>query len=280
MMREYETKLALMKKCRKYIDDHLDEDIDLKALAKHFDYEYPTFRKFFMQVGEYSPYNYIRLRRMNRAAQALREGKTIPEAMELSRYETLSGFNKAFYAVYGVSSSVFAATRGRVLMSEPEFQTLPSFYIVGSPFKAEEELTEEEGGAFWIAKDFPVISDEDFAKIGGGIESLAVWAERSDGRYYLLGPQVPELKFVPAQMDSEWVPGGGFLAFNVPHSRDNSILFENVRVTWYYALRQWLPESDYERDENRTPFEFYFTDENGIDRNRIFIPVKPRGAQT
>ena len=45
--------------------------------------------------------------------------------MELSRYETLSGFNKAFYAVYGVSSSVFAATCGRVLMSEPEFLTIP-----------------------------------------------------------------------------------------------------------------------------------------------------------
>ncbi len=78
----------------------------------------------------------------------------------------------------------------------------------------------------------------------------------------------------PEIMGAHAVPGGKFAVFRVekPPDRplppnepgpfgtcsvpDNSRLCKNYRVTWYYALHQWLPDSDWFFDRDRISNEY------------------------
>ena len=52
---------------------------------------------------------------------------------------------------------------------------------------------------------------------------------------------------------------------------DNTMICENFRVSWYYALHQWLPDSDWLYDRERVAFEYYLD-----DTYLICIPVRPK----
>jgi hypothetical protein len=65
-----------------------------------------------------------------------------------------------------------------------------------------------------------------------------------------------------------------FAAFPVERPErieDSTAVCENVQVTWFFALNQWLPDSDYELDESRIPYEFYLD-----GNNLIYVPVVPK----
>jgi len=267
----YEEKVAVLKRVKRYVDDHLDGSATGKSVAEHFGYPYMTFRRFVQEVGGVSIHAYIRLRRIQKAAALLRTGMTPTEASEKVGYATLAGFNKAFFSIYGVTSSAYAETQGSCRMTEPEFRELPGFYVVGYVFQAAEDLQEEDRGGYWIGQDFPNVSGEDFAKIGGGAESVAIWVEWENRWYYVMGPPVEKVRYVPKPMKSHWIPGGPFMVFKAPPSANNTELSDNMRAVWWYALRQWLPESDYDLDDTRLSFEFYLNQDN-----LVFVPVKLR----
>ena len=277
-MREknYKDKVATLLKVKQYIDECLDDLINEKRaaindkdIAAHFGHPYTTFCKFVQQVGGFTLHNYIRTRRVQKAAELLRQGRSTVEAAKAVGYDTLAGFNKAFLDIFGVTSSKYAQSRGCCRMAEPEHKTLPGFYIVGYLLTAGDLPKEEERGGWWIGRTFPVVSEEEFAKIGGGADSAAIWVEWENRWFYVLGPPVQKVVYVPKNMRSRRVPGGQFMEFRAPPSKNNTELSDNMRSTWWYAYHQWLPESEYELDKSRIPFEYYFNDDN-----LIYVPVK------
>ena len=267
----YEEKVAVLKKVKRYIDDHLDGSATGKSVAEHFGYPYMTFRRFVQEVGGFSIHAYIRLRRIQKAASLLRAGMSPTEAAKEIGFATLAGFNKAFFSIYGVTSSEYAETRGDCRMTEPELRELPGGFVVGYVFQAPDGLKEEDRGGYWIGQDFPYVDPEEFAKIGGGAESVAIWVEWDKKWYYVIGSPVEKVRYVPKLMKSHWVPGGLFLEFKAPPSANNTELSDNMRAVWWYALRQWLPESEYEQDETRLGFEFYLDEDS-----EVYVPVKLR----
>jgi len=98
-----------------------------------------------------------------------------------------------------------------------------------------------------------------------------IWVNDAEHRYYLLGPQVTAVQYVPEHMAAYAVPGGMFLEFPIPKTDNILLLYENVLVTWYYARQQWLPQSPYEEDNLRIAFEYYLGNDN-----TVAIPVKER----
>ena len=144
-------------------------------------------------------------------------------------------------------------------------------YVVGYVLQGEPGMTMEDKAAFWIAQEFPDVSQREYARIGGGDEMIGVWVEREGVPYYIMGPQVKNVRYVPKPMESHFVPGGKFAAFPIAESANNTMLWENVKVTWFYAYNQWLPDSDYFADETRFPFEYYLDKENVI-----YIPITPK----
>ena len=270
--KKYETTVDLLLQVKRYVDEHLDGSITGQSVAEHFNCPYMTFRRYVQEVGGFSIHDYIRLRRAQKGAALLREGKTPGDVAGELGYQTLSGFNKAFFNAYHVSSSEYARTCGQCMMVEPELAERPGFYVVGYLLEAEKEMTVETWGAFWIGQHFPYVSEDEYGKIGGGPENVAIWVNWENKWYYVIGPPVEKVNHVPDKMRSRWIPGGQFLVFKVPAAPNNTVLHDHVCAVWYYAYRQYLPKSDYVLDEGRIPYEFYLNSDN-----LIYVPVKRRG---
>ena len=270
-MNDDKIKRGIMYACKRYIDAHFREPLDLRFLANRFAYSYSVFRKDFKDVCKYTPHQYICMRRIQFAAQYLREGHSVTEAAEYAGFETLAGFYKAFKKYYGITPKEFFASRGMALMTPPTPVEREDFFLVGYVLEPVEDMKEEERGAFWIVRSCPDLPYEEYARIGGGADMAAIWAEGANGGHYLMGPPVDEVRYVPAGMEAQPIPGGRFLEFPVPFTKDIFILYENVRVTWYYARYQWLPGSHWEEDTTRRAFEYY-----GVGYTSILIPVRER----
>ncbi len=267
----HQEKVETLKQMKRYIDEHLDGSVTGESVAKQFGYPYMTLRRFVQEVGGFTIHNYIRLRRIQKAAALLRAGESTTKAAKAVGFETLSGFNKAFLNVYGVTSSQYAETRGRCLMKEPQLTEQDGFYVVGYLLEAPADLPPEDRDGYRIGQDFPDVPREEFGLIGGSPDNVAIWIEWEKKLFYVIGPTVRQVRHVPEKMKSHWVPGGQFLMFRVPESRNNTYLSDNIRAVWWYACRQWLPESVYRFDETRLAYEYY-----NLDENLIYIPVRRR----
>jgi len=270
-VRDYAENMRMMKECRKYIEIHLYDEIKPEDLAAHFNYSYASFRRIFREIGGYTVYEYIRLRRIQNAAKYLRHGGDLVTAAKISCFKTNAGFYKAFLDIYGVIPSEFMHTRGKNLMHEPKIVQKPSFYVVGYVLPGELGMGHEERAAYWIAQEFPDVSPREYARIGGGLEMVGVWDERKESPVYIIGPSVKKVRYVPALMDQVFVPGGAFAAFPIAESENNTMLWENAKVTWFFAYNQWMPDSDYVVDETRIPYEYYLD-----GSNVIYVPIEPK----
>lgn len=290
-MENYAANLSMMKRCRLYIDENLHDKKLLQgpALAQHFDCSYTNFRRIFLAIGGYTVHEYVQTRRVQKAAMCLRKGQSMEEAKASSGYGSDVGFRKAFINVYGMSPAVFAEDRGEGLMREPEIMTREGFYVVGYKLPAPDEIKLEECGAYWIAQDYPSVSAREYGRIGGGAEMIGVFVRDGERNLYLHGPGVPKVRYVPEHMMAYEVSGGRFAVFRIdrppdrslpPNEKgpfgtctvpDNSRLCEDFRVTWYYALHQWLPDSDWLYDRDRVAYEYYLDDDQ-----LICIPVRPK----
>ena len=270
-MREYKRNLKMMKECRRYIDEHLNEKLKPEDLAKQFGYSYASFRRIFWEIGGYTVYEYIRLRRVQTAARCIRHGGDLAEATKKGCFRTYAGFYKAFLDVYGMNPSEYLRTRGTDLMTEPEIVSREAFYIVGYCLPGEKGLSLEDRAAYWIAQEFPSVSEREYARIGGGPEMISVWIENKKTAAYITGPGVKQVQYIPKPMKSVYIPGGLFAAFHMAESENNTMLWENARVTWYYAYEQWMPDSDYLIDGTRLPYEYYLDGDN-----LVYVPIKPK----
>ena len=266
---------AIVKACKRYIETHLDEDITTESLAQQFDLPPRTLWRYFKNIGKYSVAEYIRLRKVHMAARWLRHGKSVQDARESSYFQSKTHFAESFKEYYGISPWRFKKTRGMELMTEPRIMSRPDFHIVGYTFIGTELIDWEDSGAYYIIQDFPKVSAREWARIGGGADMIGTWMVKNDTHYSIFGPGVKEVRYVPEPLDTYYVPGGLFAVFPVKKPKDpedSTVLCENVQVTWFYALKQWMPTSDYEVDETRVPYEYYLD-----GNNSVCVPVVPKG---
>ena len=265
---------AIVKACKRYIETHLHEDITVESLAEMHGLPSRTLWRYFNNIGKYTVSEYIRLRKVHQAARYLMHGKTVKDTRESSFFNSETNFTEAFTEYYGISPWRFRRSRGMELMTEPTVMSRPEFYIVGYVFEGTEFIDWEDSGAYYIIQDFPEIPPRDWARIGGGADMIGTWMVKDNRHYYIFGPGVKEVRFVPEHCDSYHVPGGLFAAFPVKKPKDpgdSTVLCENVQVTWFYALKQWIPASDYEVDKTRVAYEYYLDGEN-----LVCVPIVPR----
>lgn len=273
-MADYNERKRIVKNCKRYIETHLYEKLTLSMLASQCHVSEMSLRRYFAEIGKYSIHEYVRLRRIHKAARYLRHGGNVETAYQASGFSSRSGFAKAFEDVIGVTPWAFAATDGVDLMQEPTIMRRREFTIVGYVFKGSLPLDMEEDGAFFVTQDFPPVSPREYARIGGGFEMVGAWAVQGDEPLFFFGPGVREVRYVPKGMGALHIPGGQFAVFPVEQPKDpqdTTVLCENVQETWYFAHKKWLPDSDYVVDESRVAYEYY------LDREALVcIPVEPK----
>lgn len=86
-----------------YINEHLDQDLTVEALAEHvFLSKYHFMRLFKAQIGS-TVHAYIRQKRLLCAARLIREGMSANRAAAQSGFTDYSAFHRAFKESFGVS---------------------------------------------------------------------------------------------------------------------------------------------------------------------------------
>ncbi len=88
-----------------YIEDHLTEEIDCGELARIAGCSFYHYQRMFAYMAGVSLGEYIRRRRMSRAAVDLLAGEKVVDAALKYGYQSPTAFNRAFHAVHGIAPS-------------------------------------------------------------------------------------------------------------------------------------------------------------------------------
>ena len=89
-----------------YIEEHLTEDVDFDAVAKVALCSSYHFQRMFSYMAEMTISEYIRKRRMSRAAVDLLNGEKVIDVALKYGYDSPTAFNRAFRSVHNVPPSM------------------------------------------------------------------------------------------------------------------------------------------------------------------------------
>ena len=90
-----------------YIDSHLDGDLSLEALEKHFYINRFYMTRLFKRITSSSLHEYIIYKRLSKAKMLLSEGYSVTEACQGSGFNDYSNFLRTFKRTVGVSPGQF-----------------------------------------------------------------------------------------------------------------------------------------------------------------------------
>lgn len=73
------------------------------------------------------------------------------------------------------------------------------------------------------------------------------------------------------------IPAGTYAIFTPPEVQENDFA-ASINGTWIYILQQWFPNSQYEIDESKFDFEYYYKHCHPWEYEKvsmkIYIPIK------
>lgn len=184
-----------MKELLGYIEAHLAEPLDADTLARRAHYSVFHFRRLFCLVCGMGLGEYLRRRRLSRAALDLQNGEKVLDVAMKYGYETNEGFSRAFCKFHGVNPS--QARKGAPVKNFPacawdpqggqslscEIRELPAVTLAGFkmrfrglPFgeeriKQEHEFYESTRGKQWLLFGAAGGKEEEYAVARGFSES-------------------------------------------------------------------------------------------------------------
>jgi AraC family transcriptional regulator len=259
-----------------YIQQHLDEEIELEALARvsHFS-PYHFHRIFRGMMGE-SVKEHIRRLRLERAAVHLKHSRrSVTRIAFESGYESHEAFTRAFRLMFGESPSGFRARRGTALFIET-----PSGVHFRANGRVNQFRTSTKG---WKTMDVRIKRVEPmrvafvrhvgpYIACGKAWEALCEWA----GRKGLLVPGAtflglsyddpgvtPEekLRYDACLVVDDGVEAEGDVGIQEIHGGEYAVIthkgpYENLNKTYARIMGEWLPRSGREASANPS-FEKY-----------------------
>lgn len=273
-----------------YIEEHLEEETDHGAMASMLGYSVYHFQRLFLMLAGATVAEYIRNRRLAKAAVDLQNGAKALDVAVKYQYSTAASFNRAFQSMHGALPSQVQKGGATVKAYPPlAYNSLPvkgagamdyrivrmdGFRIVGKKLST----TMEHGAcytaipAFWGA----------LMESGGPEEVLALMDSQPLG---LLGvsdynPDLDSSRFdyyiaaasakpLPPGMQALTVPAATWSVF--PHRNEGPDAIQKFQQR---ILLEWLPSSGYEF-ANAPDMEVY-DDAGGIE---TWVPIvkKPLG---
>lgn len=285
-----------MEECLSYIEAHICEEISPRRLAELVGYSFYHFCHVFRICNDMPVGEYVRKRRLQKAAEGLDRGEQITDIALALGFDTPSGFAKAFRREFGMSAREYRKARGSdsILKTKGEIgmkvimMSKDGFKAVGYSIAPREGDKADmiKSGAYWLGSDFSSVSYEDYNKLArGGVDQVGMWfrPEENGNLYYFLGPEVENFDFVPPGMATVEIPAAEYAVFTTEPAdlaNDKKAFADVIRKAWKYIFEEWFAESGYSFDQEKYAFEFY-TDENGdMDSNQavadIYIPIKKK----
>ncbi|MCX6083602.1 MAG: AraC family transcriptional regulator [Caldiserica bacterium] len=273
-----------------YIEDHLDEDVTTADVADVVGLSMWHFHRIFHAVTGATIQEYVRLRRLDRAAHVLLETKRrIVDIAFDGRFESQEAFSRAFRKAYGMPPGKFRSSgrhleylgihrlttarlrhlQGGITM-EPSNATKAAFTVVGMEYHGRNE--NKEIPALW--ESFLPRMDEIQHQVNTD-ESFGLCISDPDYKQtgvfrYMAGQGVTKGAAVPDGMVAVTVPEATYAVFT------HRGTLETLRQTYDYIYGTWLPTSG--RELADTPdFELYdgrFDAMSLSSEMDIYIPLK------
>lgn len=254
----------------KYIEQRLDNEIDIEKAANIACCSTYHFQRMFSYIADIPLSEYIRRRRMSKAAIDLQSGdeKIIDIALKYG-YDSPTAFNRAFQSIHGIAPSA-AKTLGTTLKSFPpislritikgdvemnyKIEKKEAFKIIGvkKHYSASIEECFASVPVFWqetiqsglIPKLCLLNNKEPYGVIG-----LSTCMDSRNFDYFIA---VASDKECPADMDEYTVPQCTWAVFECIGAMPDAMQNLQKRI-----VTEWLPSSGYEY-ANAPDIELYF----------------------
>ncbi len=266
-----------------YIESHLTEEVEYKALAKIAKCSTYHFQRMFSYVAGVSLSEYIRRRRMSLAATRLQESnaKVLDVALHFG-YDSPTAFNRAFQSVHGIPPSK-VKKEGTSLKAYPpiRFQLTikgdvemnykilkkDAFRVVGvsEPLDKVLEKNFESVPAFWqkvsasgdLQRLLPLMNGEPM-----GILGVSACGDDENWRYYIGVANDQDSSF-----EEYTVPAATWAVFTGEGPIPNAIQQLEQRI-----ISEWLPTSGYEYGIG-PDIEVYLNADPRNAQFEVWIPV-------
>lgn len=270
-----------------YMEEHLEDEIDLERVAQIACCSSFHFQRMFSYLADVSLSEYIRRRKMTRAAFDLRSGreKIIDVALRYG-YDSPTAFNRAFQSVHGIAPSA-ARAEGATLKAYP-----PISFKITIKGEAEMNYRIEKKGPFKITgvkRHYCMNTEESFASVplfwreaaqSGviprlcalmnrepmGILGVCTGMEGKDFDYFIA---VATDKETPEEFTDYIVPECTWAIFECVGPMPAAIQNLQKRV-----VSEWLPNSGYDY-ANAPDIEVYFEGDQQADdyRCEAWLPI-------
>lgn len=266
------------------LEENLDGEIDLRELGKLAGCSAYHFQRMFSYLAGVPLGEYIRRRRMTRAAADLQSGEKVLDVALRYGYDSPTAFNRAFQAVHGVPPSqakqagtklkAFPRIHFKLVLKgaeEMEYQIVKreAFRIVGFRTLIPTDLDESFQAVpkFWAeigprqAELFPLMSGEP-----EGILGVCTYGEEANYYYIAVASNAP----APEGMYEWRIPASSWAVFS-----GSGRLPEAMQDLQRRIITEYLPDSVYELD--RAPdIEVYLDKPGEESRFQVWLPVTKR----
>lgn len=271
----------------KYMEEHLEENIDLEKVSKIACCSAFHFQRMFSYIAEIPLSEYIRRRRMTKAAFDLisSEIRVIDAALKYG-YDSPTAFTRAFKTVHGIAPSeakelgtqikAFPPISFKIIVkgdAEMNYKIVrkDSFRIVG--VKEHYLLNVEENFAqvpiFWqkafqdgtIPKICELMDQEPYAVLG-----VSTCMKGGDFNYYIAAATSKE---TPEGFEDYIVPEGTWAVFECTGKDIKS----EMQTLQKRIVTEWLPTSGYEYADAPDIEVYYNPDPSGNVRCESWVPI-------
>lgn len=268
-----------------YIEEHLTEEIDYESVAKVALCSSYHFQRMFSYMAEMTISEYIRRRKMSRAAVDLLSGEKVIDIALKYGYDSPTAFNRAFKSLHKVSPSELKSVKNVKSFTPIRF----AITIKGAEEMDFKLVKKEAFRVVGVAKDITKNVEENMAIIS------AMWgSECSNG---LIGklcglmntPQKGILGVLECG-EGQWqhaiavasedkidntlteiiIPSATWAIFS-GHGTYQSILKLMMRVH-----TEWLPSSGYDFGNAPEIKVYYYSDDPTDTQYEIWLPVVPK----
>lgn len=270
----------------KYIDDHINMNLTTTALAQQFHYSETHFKRIFRYYYKMTVSDYIRKRRLQAAAQQIRDGVKCAEAARRFSFKTYAGFARAFQKEFNMTPAEYSNNGFEVVDLTKYYQEYKDRFLITYLDIKElkmigHSVIESEGDdadlpaqvCYWLDKDFPCLENTRFScNKERREEKIALWYHIPEKETidYILGPVVDEFEDdIPEEMVCVTVEGGRYAMFETERTSDKDDLAETLRMFTRCAFYGWIKEHEDLVDLSRITFERYM--DNKI---YLYVPIR------
>lgn len=283
--------LQKMNEALDYLEEHLEGDPDLEQAARRAGCSGYHFQRIFSYLAGMPLGEYLRRRKMTRAALDLQGGAKVLDTALRYGYDSPTAFSRAFQKLHGVSPSA-ARRPGAVLKSYPpirfqlsikgvtemEFrmEQRGAFRVIGLKTPMTRILEENHGKipAFWAktAADGRIpelVSRMDPALTG--ILGISACPPCGEWTYYIAAASSAE---APEGMEALEIAAGTWAVFPGKGPMPQAIQELERRI-----FTEWLPSSGWEYADNPDIERYLTPDPRGDVSFEVWLPIRRKSEK-